>query len=77
MNVGTLREIPFAGEAPTLVVKNDLMGADAPGADRHIQWCDPRGRRAGVQIELDIEDVIAEEEGRKLRIQPVSGAVSE
>lgn len=73
VDVGTLREIPFAGEAPTLVIKNDLMGA-APPAQSVTSNGVTLEVEAGVQIELDIEDVIAEAEGRKLRVQPVSGA---
>ncbi|MCA9640376.1 MAG: hypothetical protein H6718_14150 [Polyangiaceae bacterium] len=73
LDAGTLRTFKFAGEMPDLVVKNDLMGATPPAQRVSAQGVELTVE-AGVQVEIEIDEVASGSDGRKFYVKPFDAA---
>ncbi|MEZ4374676.1 MAG: hypothetical protein R3B07_27930 [Polyangiaceae bacterium] len=73
LDAGALRTFKFAGEMPEIVVKNDLMGASPPAQQVSAQGVE-LSVEAGVQIEIEIDEVAAGSDGRKFYVKAFDAA---
>lgn len=73
LDAGSLRTFRFSDEMPALVVKNDLDGATPPAQQVSAQGVELTVE-AGVQIEIEIDEVVEGENGRKFYVKAFDGA---
>ncbi|MCA9627306.1 MAG: carboxypeptidase regulatory-like domain-containing protein [Myxococcales bacterium] len=68
LDAGAIRTFEFSGEMPDIVVKNDLDGAAPPAQTVSAQGVE-LSVEAGVQIEIEIDEVAAGASGRRFYVK--------